>query len=98
MPAGEYTVRVAALIPGDAVSRVILGTATVKVAKAITESDGTSFTTVSTETTDNTVRNWIVACIALLAIAAFFIILIVWKKRRNKARAASMQLPPQHWS
>lgn len=98
LPAGEYTVRVAALVPGDTVSRVILGTATVKVAKAITESDGTSFTPVNAETTDNTVRNWIVACTALLAVAAFFIILIIWKKRRNKARATSMQLPPQHWS
>ncbi|MNW13870.1 hypothetical protein D3C71_2119290 [compost metagenome] len=85
-------------MPGDTVSRVILGTATVKVAKAITESDGTSFTPVNTEATDNMVRNWIVACTALLAIATFFIILILWKKRRNKARAASMQLPPQHWS
>ncbi|MFZ2835806.1 MAG: fibronectin type III domain-containing protein [Candidatus Saccharimonadales bacterium] len=98
LPAGEYTVRVAALMPGDTVSRVILGTARVKVAKAITESDGTSFTPVSTESTDNIVRNLIVACTALLAIAAFFIILIIWKKRRNKAHATTVQLPPRHWS
>ncbi|MCY1356001.1 Fibronectin type III domain protein [compost metagenome] len=97
LPAGEFTVRVAALTPGDTTSRVILGVATVKVTKATAESDGQNFTLVTTEGTNN-LRNWILACIALLAAAALYIILVVWKRRRNKARATSMQLPPQRWS
>lgn len=93
LPPGEYTVRVAALMPGDTGSRVILGMATVKIAKATTESDGSNFT----EVTNNTLRNWILACVALLTIVAFFIAIIAWKRRRKKAQA-NMQLPPQHWS
>lgn len=98
LPAGEYTVRVAALMPGDITSRVILGVATVKIAKVTTESDGLNFTPATTENTGNSLQNWILACIALLTIVAFFIILIVWKKRRKKAQTNSIQLPPRHWS
>lgn len=98
LPAGEFTVRVAAVMPGDTVGRVILGVAIVKVAKAITESDGTHFTPVTTEATDTTVRNWIIACVALLAIATFFLVFLLWKKRRKKANLSSAQLPPQRWS
>ena len=93
LPPGEYAVRVAALMPGDTGSRVILGATTVKIAKTTTESDGSNFT----EVTDNTLRNWILACIALLTIVAFFVAIIIWKRRRKKAQT-NIQLPPQYWS
>lgn len=95
LPGGDYTIRVSALLPGETLTRVILGVARVKVAAApIVSGDGPSVTSAPTPTSiEHTVRNWIVGCAASVMVASMFFIPIFWKRRRKKARSEAMQTP-----
>lgn len=93
LPEGSYNVRVAAVLAGDKNHRVILGVARVNIPRH------TSITTANPAANSTaTWPVWAIICTALFLLGLLFIIPIVWKKRRKKAQAISLQQPPQRWS
>ena len=96
LPPGEYDVRVAALMPGEKTTRIILGVAKVSIANPISYGDGPAVVTAPVAPpADNTIRNWIAACSAALLVASLFLIPIFWKRRRKKAQQQANQFPPR---
>jgi sugar lactone lactonase YvrE len=87
LPAGEYTVRVAAFFPGDQ-PRIILGVAhiTIPAYEALTSG--------AAKPTKASSFLLVAICIGLV-MAAFFILIVVWKRKRRK-QATQANLPP-HW-
>jgi hypothetical protein len=92
LPEGSYNVRVAAVLPGGKTTRVILGVARVSIPRY------TNMAALKSGSSPATWPLWAVICMALFAITLLFLIPIIWKKRRKKAQASSIQLPPRHWS
>jgi sugar lactone lactonase YvrE len=92
LPEGSYNVRVAAVLPGGKATRVILGVARVSIPRY------TNTAALESGNSSTALPLWATVCIAIFTLALLFFIPIIWKKRRKKAQANSVQPPPQHWS
>ena len=89
LPEGSYTIRVAAIMPGESATRVIVGVAHITIPA--------KHTTPVTPATPATPL-WIGICIALLTVATFVLIpFLFWKRRRKAAAARARQttIPPR---
>lgn len=87
LPTGNYTIRVAAILPGES-PRIIVGIAHITIPAAnepATIEPAVSWT-------------WVSICIGLVMVAVFILIPVIWKRRRKQQQAEAerrAQLPPR---
>jgi hypothetical protein len=96
LPAGQYAVRVAAILPGEPTDRIILGVARITIAPPAVQGDGQlGAAPTPTVTPSKSHRIIIMVCVGLVAAAFMFIILLFWKRRRQKSQLNDWQVPPR---
>lgn len=94
LPAGQYVVRVAAILPGEPTGRIILGVARITISPPTVQGDGQLQAT-SPVSSPNSHRTIIAVCVGLVTAAFMFLILLFWKRRRKKSQLNDWQLPPR---
>ena len=95
LPAGDFVVRVAAIFPGEATSRIILGVARISIPERPAVTPAQQPATIAPA---SSWPLWASICIALLTLAAFILIpIFIWKRKRKQeqARLRQTNLPPR---
>jgi hypothetical protein len=87
LPEGTYTVRVAAIIPGDKTPRIILGVARITIPHHI----ATAAPGPSNDTSTKAWPLWTIVCAAIFTVALLALVpFMIWRRKRKQQQQAQL--------